>query len=261
MNDKNIKLKCEGCSFDGMILNEIAKEFKLLRSEYKDIFDKVKQINGEELKIKQTNRLISFFIRNMIDPNKAYTRDEICEMASDVSSRESSGATFMAVYNGYCTPENKIKITEIILFMDMDDFNQYVIRELDDVDILIKEFKLALRHEIGHIIDFISYDGMDADEYEHMNEININAEKEFFENLKTNPITNRKDHDTLWHRLPREAIADRNAGITIKDFHDIADARMVNEYCDYTMTFDIKISYEKINNKKKKNGDEEDINK
>ena len=45
---------------------------------------------------------------------------------------------------------------------------------------------MALRHEIGHIIDFLSYDGMDADEYERMNETNVNAEKEFYENLKTN---------------------------------------------------------------------------
>ena len=253
MNDKNIKLRCEGWSFDGMILNEIYKEFERLKSEYKDIFDKVKQINGGELKIYQINGLTDFFVGNIIlnGPSKTYTGEELFKMLSDILSRTTSISTFRASYDGYCTPENKVKITRLGITINIDNFNQYIVRELDSVDVLIKEFKLDLRHEIGHIIDFLSYDGMDADEYERMNETNVNAEKEFYENLKTNPITNTKDFDTMYHMLPREAVADRNAGITIKDFHDIDEAKNSDKsYGNMITTFDINVSYEKFNNKK-----------
>lgn len=106
-----------------------------------------------------------------------------------------------------------IKITSLDIRIYTDRLNEYVIVHLDSLDTVIESIKLSIRHEFGHIIDYIRYHGMDVEKFLEIRNRLESEKKAFYKSLDNRSILSMDDLKR-YHELEEEATANANVGIS-----------------------------------------------
>ena len=106
-----------------------------------------------------------------------------------------------------------IKITSLAIRIYTDRLNEYIIVHLDSLDTVIESIKLSVRHEFGHILDFIRYHGMNVEKFLEIRNRLESEKKAFYESLDNGSISSIDDLKR-YHELEEEATANANVGIT-----------------------------------------------
>ena len=103
--------------------------------------------------------------------------------------------------------------------------------------------KYSVRHEIGHMIDFMSYHGMDMDELKSLRKSYEDEKNEFYKEIMMNEPKLKQEFTLKYHQLQEEAVANLNAGIDISEYLKLdAISDSIGSYSDLEITYDINIT-------------------
>jgi hypothetical protein len=245
MKMNNIKITTKGWAFDGYIISQIVKEFiTLKKGEFKEAFDKCEKIIGHPINIIITNNILEFISDNEFMINKTY--DQMTDIVKRLYEYEKSGLNveiFKTEFNGGDYGDHKFKLDNVSIRLNTDNLNKWIVREFDNIDNLIKEWKLSIRHEIGHMIDFMSYHGMDMDELESLRKSYEDEKNEFYKEIMVNKPQQKQEFTLKYHQLQEEAVADLNAGIDISEYLKLdAISDSIGDYRDLEITYNINIT-------------------
>lgn len=242
---KNIKITTKGWAFDGYIISEIIKEFMTLKhGEFKEAFDKCEKIIGHPVNIIITNNTFEFILDNESMITKPDT--QMIDIIKRLNEYETSGlniAIFKTEFNGGDYGDHRFKLDDVSIKLNTDNLNRWIVREFDNIDNLIKDWKLSIRHEIGHMIDFMSYHGMDMDELQSLRKSYEDEKNEFYKEIMVNKPQLKQEFTLKYHQLQEEAIADLNAGIDISEYLKLdAISDSIGSYGNLEITYDINIT-------------------
>lgn len=205
-----MKIEFEGLNFQGYIGKVIVDEFNKCKKECEiqltqspcpiklvlcdegdAMWIKIKDILIEPEKINQKLHLLLSTYRS---------KSSFCEAAFEGEATESISG-------------DVIKITSLTIRIYTDRLNEYIVVHLDSLDTVIESIKLSVRHEFGHILDFIRYHGMDVEKFMEMRNRLESEKKTFYESLDNGSISSIDDLKR-YHELEEEATANANVGIS-----------------------------------------------
>ncbi len=195
---------------ENIICDEIYKVF----SSYPDIFtEKYKDI----FSVSFTNTTI-LFVEDELFPSerKTFSRKFIVNMYND-SAYERNSTPMIAHMYGNVDKKKNLKISKLLIRVNTDILVEEALSNMWDIDNWIEIFlKQEARHEAGHIIDYISYDGK-KDSLFIKNDKKNKKEKEAWREwwkatVGDPPRTLTDDEERLrlekYFNIPNESIAD-----------------------------------------------------
>lgn len=240
--DNVSKIEFEGLNFQGAIGQIIVDEFHKCQEEFKD------QLSLAPCDIRLT--LVSDLMRAWYD---------IRDMKEDLSHvrlykyfNEESSAThpmFQTEFGGY--REDDIVIVNALNILIFEDrINDYITTHLDNLDIVVKIIQKGVRHEVGHVIDFIRYHKMNFDKYRAERDIREEARIKYHEEIQDDGSI---DDLRKYYELEEEAVANANVGISLEEAikYDIMLSKIDHSKLKTTIT--ITSTHEPI-----KDGDEDE---
>lgn len=134
----------------------------------------------------------------------------------------------------YYTDDGTIDISKLIVFLNIDSLAKDIIMNMFRLDSFVEALKIDARHEIGHIMDYISCQGMSVEKYDEMA---INDQKAYDDHFKwREALLNDKtlcDKSLVsrskimrqltanYYKLPAEWRADTLAGIDRRAYLDM----------------------------------------
>lgn len=213
----SVKMEIEGFNFEGYIGKIIVDEFNKCKKECEIQLIQspcpIKLVLCDEgtavwNEIKDTLRQKMYYPP---DPEKMYQKLHLL-----LSSYRSKSSFCEAAFEGEATESiggDVIKITSLTIRIYTDRLNEYIVVHLDSLDTVIESIKLSIRHEFGHILDFIRYHGMDVEKFLEMRNRFESEKKAFYESLNNGSISSIDDLKR-YHELEEEATANANVGIT-----------------------------------------------
>ena len=185
---------------------------------YKQYFD------GYKVKVKITN-----------------TSKRLCERCSKLKEEgiNSVPKASMGIFCASCEPtiddNGRVTMNNLTILIVRDVMINSIMVNLLSADLVINRIlDKDIRHEVGHLIDYISYNGMSEEEYKKMRE----CDKEEFSNFgdrwdkNINEISNDlpEEEDNMfisslafaktYHTTGAERKADENVGLSWKDFYE-----------------------------------------
>lgn len=207
-DENKIEIEFEGLNFQGYIGMIIADEFYTCKKKYKN------QISYAPCPIKlvlcDEGERIWEIIKDMKD---GFDKKELHKM---LSTYRSTSSFCEAVFHGKEIEVDNISvigITDLLIRIYTDRLNDFIINHLDSLDTVIESIKLSVRHEMGHIIDFIHYNGMESEKFIKLRERYEKERKEFYKSLADGKILSIDDLKR-YHQLEEESIANSNADIS-----------------------------------------------
>ena len=129
----------------------------LINNEFKDIF--------KERKV-YFNRVttLRLYHRHILKPAGRLTKKMLRDKAREFMFRYEN-CTFVAGSASYIDENNKVRICDLNIEIVVEKMYFHILQNIEHLDLLMDSFKQSIRHEIGHLIDYISQDGMDPDDY------------------------------------------------------------------------------------------------
>lgn len=205
----SVKIEFEGLNFEGYIGKVIVEEFNKCKKEFKD------QLSLAPCDIKLS--LISDFLRSWNDDIRYMkghlSRERLYKYFKEESER--INPMLQTDFGGYRDKKNNVMIVDTLKIMIYEDrLNHFVVSNLDNLDIVIKTIQQGIRHEIGHIIDFIRYHKMDFDKYRTERDIREEARAKYYEEFRGESSI---DNLRKYYELEEEAVANANVGISLED--------------------------------------------
>lgn len=212
-----MKIEFEGLNFQGYIGKVIVDEFNkckkeceiqltqspcpiklILCDEGDAMWDKIKDTLHQKTHLPLEPEKMGLELHHLLSTYRSTS--SFCEAAFE-------GATVKSIDG------DVIKITSLAIRIYTDRLNEYIIVHLDSLDTVIESIKLSVRHEFGHILDFIRYHGMNAKKFMEMLNRLESEKKAFYESLDDGKISSIDDLKR-YHELEEEATANANVGIT-----------------------------------------------
>ena len=119
-------------------------------------------------------------------------------------------------FGGYRDDDNKMIVDTLNILLLRDQIYSFIIENLDHLDLVMDYLRLALRHEFGHVLDYIRFNGMAYDEYR---EERARREKARFDYNEALDHTKGQTIDNLreYYSLEEEATANANVGISLEE--------------------------------------------
>lgn len=203
-----MKIEFEGLNFQGYIGKVILDEFNKCKKECE--IQLIQSPCPVKLILFDEGDALWYKIKDMKDDlGKKKLYDLLSSYRSDSSFCEAEfGGEEVKFGSGFI-----IKITSLFIRIYTDRLNDFIINHLDSLDIVIESIKLGVRHEFGHIIDFIHYHGMDTEKFLEIRERLEKEREEFYKSLSDGRILSIDDLER-YHHLEEEATANANAGIS-----------------------------------------------
>lgn len=218
MEELKMKIECQDLShyFVGMI---VGKAKKLMDTTYKHCFENTDV--GVDFTL-ETN-VVTLFNDRFADHKGHITRKYVLDQ---FNTFESIGAPLMSAkwYANRC--DNKIKITNLEFSIYIDNLNHLILKHISNLDVLIEMLDLNVKHEVGHLIDYISWDGTSFDDViERMTKNKQELKK--FDDFCLSADTDDENFDELFYKMyyagiEMEATANANVGLTYEDFRDVS---------------------------------------
>ena len=122
---------------------------------------------------------------------------------------------FQTDFSGYRDKKNNVMIVDALRILVYEDrLNDFIVSNLDNLDIVIKIIQQGIRHEVGHIIDFIRYHNMEWNKYKAERDMREEARAKYYKELQ-----NERSVDDLrkYYELEEEVAANANVGISLED--------------------------------------------
>lgn len=207
-----------------VIKNELIVEFSNLYDKYKDLLggitiDKI-SIDFVPSIIYMYNEYFTQYDEKANVPAK-YIRGVFTK---ELVTHGFMNSTFDTVMKG-----NHIAVSKLALMVNIDELMIDVISDISSLESTIECFKIYLRHEFGHFIDFVSHNGMTKEEhltidYTHIKQLNQYTEK-CAEAMDNNENVNDTFMETFfksyYHDIDAERRANENVGLSWKDFYEM----------------------------------------
>ena len=157
----SVKMEIDGFNFEGYIAKIIVDEFRKLRKEFNAWF--LDSPCDVELKFCTEEVLLWNVIK---DIRGQLSREKIREILIDFENIR---------YGQYCTASfecktvksgmgSVMKLEKLSIEIQIDRLNDLILNHLDNLDLVIENIKLSIRHEFGHILEYTTYHGMSKDE-------------------------------------------------------------------------------------------------
>ena len=131
-----------------------------------------------------------------------------------------NNSMFAATYNGY-SKDGCVIISKLSIVIYIDFINRFLLVNINAFDAVMRMIDISIRHEVGHLIDFMSFNGMTEEEYKKDNQRNT-EELEMFNEYLLSLDNEEEDPDTFYRMyyetINRERRANENVGLTWKDF-------------------------------------------
>lgn len=206
----SVKMEIEGFNVKVWISYILSEEFKKLKKEFKD------QLKNApcEIKLFSRSNLISIW-------------EDICHMQGDLSRKKLyeyfndkqysiTYSLMQTEFGGYRDDDNKMIVDTLNILLLRDQIYSFIIENLDHLDLVMDYLRLALRHEFGHVLDYIRFNGMAYDEYREERARREKARCDYNEALDH---TKGQTMDNLreYYSLEEEATANANVGISLEE--------------------------------------------
>lgn len=160
MKSKNSICKMEGLNFEGYIAKIIVDEFTKLKKEFEFLVDEspcdIKlRFCSEEVLIWDKIRAI----------REQLSRERIRKLLIDFEDKRNTQyctASFMyrSTKSDLDDSLYVMRLEELSIDIHTDRLNTLIMNHLDILDLVIENIKFSLRHEFGHILDYMNQDGL-----------------------------------------------------------------------------------------------------
>lgn len=189
----------------------------LICGEFSDLFD------GRPVKVRRSTKLEMF--RNELMFNTTAQSLSVDKLCSDIKDYINTGGVrgVFAASVEWEVHDNKCTIAELIIDIVIEEFYREILENLEHLDVMLEAFEQSIRHEIGHLIDYIHRDGIDPVSMNILNESDTNA---LNEHIKKYPGCSKTYSELIeayrdYFNLPAESRANANVGLTVEDFVDM----------------------------------------
>lgn len=221
-----IKLKKNQSFYDYMFSIIDDTYNNLVNKEFKDVFDRI-DFKPKKL-ISKTfyqcyNNTVGELPRGYV--SKSSVRDKFLEHELDITHYP-----MMAGYNGRID-DGIFRLTDLRITINEDRFKSLIVDSFDTgMELLIEWIKISVRHEVGHLMDYISMNGISGGEYLELvhrrrkeKEAHI---KKWDEHMHADVITADDEGQRIreYYELETEATANVLANVDTKRMLEIDDA-------------------------------------
>lgn len=203
-------INMKGCNIQAWFIDELMKEFGKLMKEFKPVFDNCKI----KLKVRIIDSTVQLWEDEVSNINRL-SKKKLMD-AFNKYIIESSGSTMKAVFVGSFDKSGIYHLSYLGIHISSTALNGFILRHIDSIEDVLKMEKIAIRHELGHIMDFMSYEGMTADTLLPLRE-RIGKEKEEYYKMLANKIPTMED-TIAYYKLEEEANANNLACVDIDEF-------------------------------------------
>lgn len=214
----SVKMEIDGFNFEGYIAKIIVDEFQKLRKEFDSWFSD--SPCDVELKFCTEEVLLWNVIKNI---RGQLSREKIRDILIDFENIR---------YGQYCHAwfelkpvksgkGSVMKLEKMSIEIHTDRLNDLIINHLDNLNLVIENIKFSMRHEFGHILDYITtYHGMSEDEFIAMENRRNKELDEWYASVDGRERT--MDDIRRYHGLETESAANMLADVDV-------DAKLKNE--------------------------------
>jgi hypothetical protein len=235
-------MEIKGFNFEGYIGKIIVDEFKKLRKEF-DMYFTTSPCDVQ-LKFCTEERLIWDKIKEI---RGNLSREKIRELLIDFENVR-YGQFFDATFNGDFIKSGcmgcVMKINQLTIRIHIDRVNDFIMNHLDNIDIVMGSIKIGLRHEFGHIIDFIRYQGMSEDEFRKECDRRNKEIEAWYESVKGKQWS--YDDICRYHQLETEAVANRNTNVDVEELLELDTKLNELDHTKLKTTLTITSEYEPL---------------
>ena len=203
----------------GYIFNEIDTYTKdVMLNEFKDIF------KGEPVGIYSSNSL-SHFMWQELFPKGRVNKKHLIQSAKEISQLDERIP--MSVFHLMEDVNGVAKISDIWIRIMSETVFYDILANLENIDAIIEQLKMDMRHEIGHVIDCFKLEGMPFDEYVELMEADKDAVNAFYDKWghDTSELSVEENHQRLreYYECPAEARANAHVNFDIDRYLEIKD--------------------------------------
>ena len=228
-----------GTTFDGYWINYIVEETKrLMHGEFKEHFDNLPDtLENKRLMFCMTDDLLMFCKDKVINLEKvdSNTVADAYSSFKQVNSNAIFRAEFFANYDN-----DIVNLTYIGLTINVSTLNMFIVREFERIDLMKEFLSLTIRHELGHIIDFLSYHGKPIDEVLKIRRRYEEEKEEFYKSWEGQPFS--KELSLKYQELEEEAVANTNGNVDVKRSHEVEQLMAAtHKDCSIILNIDMEV--------------------
>lgn len=207
----SVKMEIEGLNFEGYIAKIIVDEFQKLRKEFESYF--WNSPCDVELKFCTEEVLLWNVIKNI---RGHLSREKIRDILIDFENVR---------YGQYCYAffelktvksgmGSVMKLEKMSIEIHTDRLNDLIINHLDNLNLVIENIKFSMRHEFGHILEYITYHGMPEDKFITMENRRNKETDEWYASVEGRERT--MDDIRRYYGLEAESAANKLADVNIE---------------------------------------------
>lgn len=207
----SVKMEIEGFNFEGYIAKIIVDEFQKLRKEFDTWFSD--SPCDVELKLCTEEVLLWNVFKNI---RGKLSREKIREILIDFENIR-YGQYCYAPFEFKSVNSEKgpvMKLEKMSIEIHTDRLNDLIINHLDNLDLVIENIKFSMRHEFGHILEYITYHGMSENEFIAMENRRNKELDEWYASVKGKERT--MDDIRRYHGLESEGAANMLADVDVE---------------------------------------------
>ncbi len=203
-------INMKGCNIQVWFIGEIIKELDKLMIEFKPVFDNCKV----KLKIRVVDSIVQLWEDGISHIDKL-SKKRIMD-AFNQFLIESRASTMKAVFEGSFDKKGIYHLSYLGIHFSSTGLNEFILRHIDSIEDVLKMEKIAVRHELGHIMDFMSYEGMTNTELLALRKRMEQEKQDYYKRMAGKSLTLE---DTLaYYKLEEEANANNLACVDINEF-------------------------------------------
>ena len=203
----------------GYILNEIGEYANdLMSNEFRDVFKET------PINIYMSNSLADFRFKELSVKGRL-NKKHLLKAVDEISQRN-DGVSMMA-FHAMDNVDGKAQLVYAWIRLMSENIYYEILVNLENIDLTIEYLKMSMRHEIGHIIDFLKMDGIPFEEYDRITDTDSKEMEKFYDKwgYNTHNLTKEQAHQRTrdYYACPSEARANKNVNFDLDKYIDIMD--------------------------------------
>lgn len=207
----SVKMEINGFNFEGYIAKIIVDEFQKLRKEFDTWFSD--SPCDVKLKFCTEEVLLWNVFKNI---RGKLSREKIREILIDFENIR-YGQYCHAPFEFKTVNSEKgpvMKLEKMSIEIHTDRLNDLIINHLDNLNLVIENIKFSLRHEFGHILEYITCHGMSENKFIAMENRRNKELDEWYASVEGRERT--MDDIRRYYGLEAESIANKLADVDIE---------------------------------------------
>lgn len=237
----------------GYYVGFVFSEFDKLKKEFKDVFDLAPvEIKLDYNTYSVVNLWNTVFTKKYDVLTETTTYQDIMDEFQRYINRDID-VMMNAMFSYKAPPDHNplkdsdiIKVTKLHISINGEKLRSEILANIYQLDVVERDLKLGIRHECGHIMDYIlNYNNHTFEECKKLSEEYNNDKDEYFktfydENGKIKPDVNEDDRIRYYYtNLAGERIANELAGVDVEEILEVENL-LSHHQKDYEVDFSIK---------------------